>query len=350
MTYCLGWKYQGVVYLVADSAVTSGAPPSLPRSSVGETQYFTNTYSVEEGLLKIVPIENNFVVAYAGDVSKAATIIEFIKSSLGIHEDIYGLIKSITRSLGPFVTDRAVSLIIGTTVDQDLDLVRWESNDPSNIIRGNDLFQVGSVQSFHGVMTRAILSLLVSGRLPLDRMLPISTAIIQSYGVHDHMMSQHIGGMIYGLSVDKKDGVRWQEDTKYILYDPAFRDIGVVTCLCRENALAIRSSITNDTRILYHSSNILGPNEWMAKWKPELEKDFKSGCAKYWAFISKRDRNITVVKLPEKSYESKYFRLSHTGEGIFDFAVDPKFIAMLNSPVTDRGDSSIPFRLTSLDG
>ena len=127
-------------------------------------------------------------------------------------------------------------------------------------------------------------------------------------------------------------------------------NIGVITCLCRNNALAIRSSVTNDTRILCHSANTLGINEWMSKWKSELDQDFKSGSAKYWVFISKRDRNITVVKLPYKSYQSKYFKMTNVGHGVFDFAVNPEFTAMLISSVIEQGDSSLQFRLTSLDG
>ena len=222
MTYCVAWKYQGTAFIVADSAATKSVLPSLPRSSVGEAQQFMYNYSVEESLLKIVTINNNIVVAYSGDVLTATSIIDFIKNSLGLHGNVGELIKSISLSLGPFDKEWAVSLIIANILGNDVNLVKWDSNNQNVFCGGNDVFQIGNLQTYHSSLTHSLLSLLVSGKLPIERMLPIVTAIIQSYGVHDNMMSHHIGGMIYGISLSKHDGVRWQEDIKYVLYDPEF--------------------------------------------------------------------------------------------------------------------------------
>lgn len=350
MTFCVGWKYKDSVFLVADSAITKFTPPSLPQSSFGETHPFTDEYSVEEGLLKIIPISNNFVVAYSGDVLMSTEIINFIKGNLKFYDNPELLFNSVARSLGPFEINRSVSLIIGTTIGGTLDLLKWETEDPYNLVKGNNYLHVGSIRPFHGLMTHAILSLLAKGKLPIERMLPISTAIIQSYGIHNNMMSQYIGGMIYGLYISSNNVICWQEDTRYILYDPTFNDVGFVTCLCREDAVSIRSTISNYTMVLLHSSNKLKPDEWNDKWKNELIKDYQSGAAKYWSFISKKYRNITVVKLPIKSNESKLFKMTHLGEGKYDFSINPKFIEFLISPVLEKDDMAIPFRLTSIDG
>jgi hypothetical protein len=102
LTFCVGWKYQGYIFLVADSAVTKSTPLTLPKSSFGETHPFTGEYYVEEGLLKLVPISNNFVVAFSGDVLMATEIIKFIKEHLRNNSDIILLFKSMVKSLGPF--------------------------------------------------------------------------------------------------------------------------------------------------------------------------------------------------------------------------------------------------------
>jgi hypothetical protein len=335
---------------VADSAVTKSTPLTLPQSSFGETHPFTGEYYVEEGLLKIVQISNNFVVAFSGDVLMATEIIKFIKEHLRNNNDIILLFKSMVKSLGPFEKHRAVSLIIATTIGGHLDLVKWETEDSHNLLQGNEYLQIGSVQPFHGLMTQAILSLLAKGNLPIERMLPISTAIIQSFGIHHDMMSQFIGGMIYGLSIDSKNMLCWQEDTRYILYDPEFKDIGFITCLCRGDAVSIRSTITNDTRVLLHSSNSLRPNDWNDKWKELLISDYQSCSVKYWSFLSKKDHNITVVTLPVKSNGGKYFIMKYLGEGKYDFAINPKFVEMLTSPLLENGELSMPYRLTCVEG
>src|SRR5256885_2350897 len=80
MTYCIGWRNHNTVYLISDTASTiedkSGKyKPQKEISSMGEKSFATKTLAVEEYLHKQFRIENNFIIAYAGDVDTALTII-----------------------------------------------------------------------------------------------------------------------------------------------------------------------------------------------------------------------------------------------------------------------------------
>lgn len=69
MTYCVGWKHQGAVFLLADAALTKLAEPSTDCSSFGELHGKVRGEHVEEALLKLVPVGK---ATAAGTAAKTA--------------------------------------------------------------------------------------------------------------------------------------------------------------------------------------------------------------------------------------------------------------------------------------
>ena len=65
MTYCLGWKTDTEVYLIADAALTSGEPVSSQRSSFGELHVDSPNLKIEEAALKVVRL-GDAAVTFAG--------------------------------------------------------------------------------------------------------------------------------------------------------------------------------------------------------------------------------------------------------------------------------------------
>lgn len=328
--------------------MTKEGPPCLISSSIGEVYHKVGEKTAEEGLLKIISMEDRVVTAFSGNVLKANAIIEYVKYMVEMNDDMESIINGIEKTIGPFEKDRDVSLIIGAVHDDAPVIYLWNSADLTLRKVNHGIAQIGSMDSFHREFNRFLLSFLAKGNIPADRLLPIALAVMQSYTVHEDMLSQFVGGIHYGILMTSKETL-WHEDIKYVLYGPELRALNIITCLCRDGVVIVRSSITKDTRVLMHTGNTTQPAEWVKNWKKNLDDYFATGKAKYWVFIGVKQRNITVVKMPEPKASSKYFKLENIGGGVYDFAIEDTFKAFLLKPLDDRDDGRFPFRLTCMD-
>lgn len=344
MTYCAGWKYKNAVFLLADTAATKPVKPSTTHSSFGQLHAEVRGEHVEESLLKLVPLGSGTVAALAGDVALATSCLDFLRDNLATVPTISGLLASLSISLGPFQPDRHVELLLARTSNsEESELLHWDT------IRGlnptpSDYYHIGSLTSYHAALTPALLDLLAEGNLDSDRMLPVAVAIVQSYGVFDDLVSMSVGGLIFGAQT-KLGTVTWLPDTNFVLYDPSFSYRAVITAISRDNTLVLSSSITDDTRVLGHSTSMPCANLWTSEWLQAAKTVVDSGRTPLWVFISIAARVITIIFRSDVDAASKYVRLNNLGEGKFDLAISPELMTLLTQPLVDQNDGSLPFRL-----
>ncbi len=343
MTYCVGWKYRDAVFLLADTAVTKSARPSTTHSSFGQLHAEVRGEHVEEGLLKLVPLGPGTVAAFAGDVGLATSCLDFLRDALPTATSTSGLLQALTLSLAPFPTDRAVEILIAVTDAESCELIHWDTLrgiDPAD----SDYYQLGSLTSYHADLTPAHLSQLVARNLPTDRMLSVATALVQSYGVHDDLIPMNVGGLVFGVQ-SRRGVVTWQQDTKFVLYDPAFGFRAIIAAIARDNTLVLSSSINNHTRLLGHPTSMPRADLWSSDWLRDAEAVLTSGHPPLWVFISTAGRVITLIFRTNVANESRYVTFKDLGGGKFDLALSPELMALLQQPLEDRNDGSLPFRL-----
>ncbi len=344
MTYCVGWKYNDNVFLLADTAATKLAKPSTTYSSFGQLHAEVRGEHVEESLLKLVPLGAGTVAAYAGNVQLATQCLDFLRDGLVTTNGIRNLLQMLTANLGPFRPDRAVELLVATSAEVGkCELVRWSTVHGIDA-READFYHIGSLTSYHSALTPALLSQLVAGKLDAKRMLPIASAVVQSYGVHDNLIDMNVGGLIFGVQT-ALGVVTWQQDTNYVLYAPSFAFRAWITAIARDNALVISSSLTDDTRVLGHSTSMPRRDLWNEQWLTGAKAALDSAKSPCWIFISTLGKVITVIFRADVSKDSRYVRLTHCGNGKFDLALSPELMALLCQPLEDRNDGSLPFRL-----
>lgn len=193
-------------------------------------------------------------------------------------------------------------------------------------------------------MTPNVLSVLAHGQLAPDRILPILTAVVQSYGIHDNLIDLNVGGLIFGLRVHEGE-TTWQEDTNFILYDPLFRNIDYISAFVRDDVLVVNSSLTNNIRVFAHSASTPSLQLWQESWKDFVANHINSDHYRYWVFLSKMAKVITVLYRQRFDSPNGYFRLQFCGGQNFSLDLNPDFMALLVQPLVDRGDGSLPFRL-----
>lgn len=345
MTYCAGWKYSNSVYLFADTAVTKNSAPTTTHSSFGELHAQVRGEYVEESLLKIVPLSDGIAVAFAGDVQLATSILEFLRENLEANStDLRSLLSSVTTSLGPFSRDREVGLLLAASGSLgEPKLLYWNTVSGLDTSE-SDYYQIGSLSSYHSALTPQVLSLLARGNLAPDRILSVLTAVVQSYGVHDNLIEQNIGGLIFGLCTHAGQ-IIWQEDTNYVLYDPQVKNPIWVSAFVRENVIVINSSQTNDTRCLAHSVSTASIQAWGDKWQEHVKSHLETDRYRYWVFISMLGKVITVLRRDNLDGVSRYVSLRKVGDGKFVIGISGELMSLLKQPLTDKRDGSLPFRL-----
>ena len=344
MTYCAGWKSQDAVFLLADTAVTKRSKPATTHSSFGQLHDEVQGEYVEEGLLKLVPLNSGTVAAFAGDVDLATSCLEFLRSRITATTSPRDLLQGLTVSLGPFPKERPVEILLAFTDEAGRsDLVHWESLrglDPTE----SDYYQIGSLTSYHAALTPELISLFVSGSLDTERMLSVVSTIVQSYGIHDDLIRMNVGGLIFG-AMSRLGSVTWQPDTNFVLYSLDFSFRAVITAICRENMLVLSSSITDDTRIFAHSVSMPRVGVLTEDWLQRAKREIDSGATPLWVFISTVGRVITLIFRADVNKESRYVKFTNLGGGNFELALSPDLMELLRKPLQDRNDDSMPFRL-----
>lgn len=344
MTYRAGWKYQDAVYLLADTAITKSTKPTTTHTSFGQLQDEVRSEYVEEGLLKLVPLNFGAAAAFAGDVDLGTSCLEFLRDRMTAKTSPRDLLRGLIVSLGPFPAERPVEILLAFTDEaRRSDLIHWHS------LRGldsteSDYYQIGSLTSYHAAFTPELISLFVSGNLDTEKMLSVVSAIVQSYGIHDDLIRMNVGGLVFGV-MSRLGTVTWQPDTNFVLYslDLSFR--AVITAIARENMLALSSSITDDTRIIANSISMPHADVLTEDWLQKAKKEVDSGTTPLWVFTSTVGRVITLIFRADINKQSRYVQFTNLGGGNFDLGMSPDLMELLHRPLEDRNDGSLPFRL-----
>ncbi len=244
--------------------------------------------------------------------------------------------------------ERPVSLLIAEHGEQGASLKLWRSVQPDDV-SDVDFGEIGSLQTYHSNFAKAALSILCQGNIEERRLLPIVSAVVQTYGVHDNLIQQNIGGLIFGLQVCS-EGVLWQEDTNYFLYPDMLTPLTYVSAFARDDVVVVNSSTTNATNCFANSINAEEHPEWLAKWRDYIQSHINSNEYRYWVFISSARKVITIVRLEDVTVSNKYFSLTFQGDGMFDLGISPSLRDALLAPIQQEGHQVIPFRLNFLNG
>src|SRR4051794_28143386 len=82
MTINLAWKFKNIVYLVADSIISSSGDPLQPLTSIGEQTGLGDGVRRNEEATKIVALSDTVVATFRGDVRRAEVFLGQLKLRL----------------------------------------------------------------------------------------------------------------------------------------------------------------------------------------------------------------------------------------------------------------------------
>ncbi len=350
MTYCLGWKYQNSIFLVADTAITHKSELRSSHSSFGELHQTISGEHVEESRLKITPVSPDLIIGFSGNVASAKKIIQLVKTYYQAIPDIPTLLTSVSNSLGPFSVDQAVSLIIGHFSNNHANLYVWGTTKPDQVVEAPDYAYSGSLPPHFAEIAPLLLGKFVSDNLPVQRVLPSILSILQSLGIHNNLLNFNVGGVFVGVQLND-EGFRWQDDITYILTDKEFSNTDYIKCFTRDNALVVRTTIGNITRVFFDSMNNQSRNTWLSKWKDDVNQELLRGNSCYYCILSKEYPNVIIVRSKDCSSETDYLCIDLSNNGkTYNLRFRSDLQEMVRNPVVrDRNDGSLPISFRFLD-
>ncbi len=312
--------------MLADTAVT-GVPKIARRySSVGQLHETVDGRTVQEGILKIIAIRDEILLCYSGSGRWALAVADFIASCYSAGMSLSLIMKRTATSIGPFPENDPVTMLIAMRAAGEASLHSWQSRMPDEIIPILDFSSIGSLKTHHVQLTQDMLSFLT--RRYSSNHFPLIVSLVQSYGIHENLIQHKVGGIVFGAALTA-EGIRWQPDTSYLLYDKDLTDISIVTCLSRDNVLAVYSSITKERYLFHHYMQGFSPQTWITKWESRLFKYFNERKSQFYSFIRKSDRNIVIIRVRSGFPDCRYFRIKHMHGDEYEVAISPELMQLL---------------------
>lgn len=271
MTYCVGWKSDSAVYLVADSAVESDEPPRLSHSSFGEKHASLQGRQagrhVQEEALKLYDL-GPCGVTFSGSVDAGRRMIDFMRNEIAEGRDSKSAFASATRNDG---LKRKVKALMAYSVGNTPRLAAFNENEDGKVRWNADSAHIGSISDAYVDLTEKCISGIRSTPAIPERQLAQTLALVQSYGIHRYLLEEGVGGCFCGLYVDQS-GVHWQPDTLYVVTHSDFNSIGMVGVFARRNVLCLFSSLCEAGKIVFASPELNESGELLRQRFSEIER------------------------------------------------------------------------------
>ena len=358
MTYVVGWKTEKHVFLCADMAITQTGgnleEESREHSVFGEKLVSSNNTIVRDALPKIIQINRSIMLGFAGDVSLANTLIEdlilrveFVE--INSNDDFEKLLQSSVLNCLFGNRIQNIQLIITTIVNEEPAIFAYNHDNKGKIQLVNEIVQIGSLSQdtiYSAATSHFVSNALAQKSLPAKKMLSGVSAFIQSYVLHDSLMGFYgVGGVITGAYLSP-EGIKWQENTIYILYDNLSSGISLINIINIHGTILARNA-NGDHYVFINSNN---PSEFTILNKSNLDKIksyLNKDTYKYVSFLNKKHRQIVIVEREPLSDNSKYLKLKIENKTDISINIESELYQHLMRNQNSEKDIPIEFSFLS---
>lgn len=253
MTYCLGWKYNGKAFIVADTAITSFEPvlTQVDKSTFGEKHEEYNHGYVEESKLKLLKLNEDTLVSFSGTVAVAEEAIYHLRNMLEYNFSIDESLKSLQQNYSNYNFE----LLIITRDKQENKLFYFSTE---NYFEVEDYKEIGSGKDVHEFSDSVISFLLEKENdgLDSDTLLACVVIFIQCISIKHMLFRFGVGGTIFGAFLDKQ--INWCKDLFYYLYqDELLSNQSCVSVISRFDTVCSASGYDGINRMFTSDDNLL---------------------------------------------------------------------------------------------
>jgi hypothetical protein len=250
MTYCIAWKSESAVFLAADAAITSDAAPELERSTFGEKHgrlggRMGGPYVKEEALK--LHVIRDCAVTFSGTVSVGDKIISEMDAALAGGAGPLEAFSNATAARDP---NSYVKMILAYRHLGLPRLATYNASGDRQVTEDVERVFFGSMKDSYDELTEKFLGTFLALQATPQRILAQALGLLQSYGIHDYLIEDGVGGGFCGMYVDPS-GVHWQPDIFYVVAHPQLTDVGGVGSFARDNVWCLFSSLTTAGKIVF---------------------------------------------------------------------------------------------------
>jgi SEC-C motif len=248
MTYCIGFKKESTVCLVADSAVT-GPQPDRSHTSFGELQV-TAHQGISERVLKIFRFPEA-ALTFPGNMALVQHFVEQFATRTGTGVPVAQAFEESAATLTPLRVPSDLQAIFAYCSPSCGRLLSFNAAHDQRVSEHQDLVQIGAADPGRRQLTVEALETLSKINLnPIQTMVAL-VAYCQSHAVHQYLLPTGIGGGFCGISTDTAS-VRWQPDVAYQFYRPEYFNrvpglppLETVLACVHEDVFVLRSSVVS---------------------------------------------------------------------------------------------------------
>lgn len=241
MSYCIAWKKDNHVFMVAESAISTITDNiESDISTFGEVQGLYGQYYVQEGKLKILRVHENFIVGFAGDASIAEEFCEQLHNMGNLLN--LQIIKEVL--LCNYVGLEVSAIIIETGSSPKLYLFDGEAFTAVDeceigIAKENPLFTQD---------VKSILNHFYQPNIDYHDYLALIIGELQCYSLRNNCIREGYGGTFYGVSVGTK--ISWLRDCAYYIFDKDIQQGDFISVISRQNSVFTTSATSDRTLFL----------------------------------------------------------------------------------------------------
>ena len=318
MTFIIGWKFNNVGYICADSAITGAADyASHGYTSFGELNDLCTHHSVQEAALKIIRLDN-IAIAYAGSVEPALSCIRMIKNNVDNGDEVSVSFEKSVNSHIPLRQGAEYKLIAVCSEPSYVKLLTFNLNgDQKTIEHENECVFAGSLPyaDAHQVAKQLVAVLSINHKNPQD-MLAIALSLLQNMGIHDYLLKSGVGGVFSGVYADNEKVYR-QPSIMYCIVKSE-EVVDMVTAGIYGKALATYSTTTSYNKIF--SDGVTANSEHLQKSdiREKILIAYEAARYDYIVLLGQRYKSVVVLEM-RKSLEAKSCTIApkkHEGEHV----------------------------------
>ena len=246
MSYCIAWKHDNNVFMLSDTAISSRVDePSVLYNSMGEGQTTRFGYYVEEGLLKLIKIADDFAVSFAtADVKRALEMIETLKMLYDNLSDTYKFENLLKDFKANYEGNTNTSLLLVYSFGQnDARIYKFFRGE----FQESNYADIGSGKNTKTLaedMKTMLNTMYVNDKLnntDPNYYLALVSATLQCYLYHNKYFGLGIGGIITGLFLNCK--IHFCRSLEFYIFENDISSGNSVSVINRYNSFFSSSQI-----------------------------------------------------------------------------------------------------------
>lgn len=350
MTFILAWKDKKNVFVTGDAAVTNIGVPSKSIETIksngklitsfGEPVYFSEDKVVQESVLKVHNIREEFIIGYAGVGNVAVDVINDLEADLEFSKNnIVSKIKEAAMIYGS-----SFQMVIGYYNKKSSVLLSFNlyGNCKVRFHSNNTPIRLGNLRSYSLIKLVSfeisnLFNLIKTNNTP-DKKLVMASTFMQGVIIRAGLISKGVGGFFTGGYINRF-GFYWQKDTGILKFElrknakkdsrnpsELFSNSQLVVLIIREAKLAVLSfSLHQSYRNVTVFQNFINSfhlkanfncitkefSEWKSKYESEIVDILTNLLFDFFVFLCTDLEAPNKMTFIEKKslIEEKYFKI-----------------------------------------